>query len=250
MRVAAVKKRPDGGRGRARYVAPVHIEVRTLRDLVEWTGRSIEGGQLTLLAGRRSDPESDVYIAGDANLLRSPCVSIVGTREVTDEGWSRARRLARELAANGVVVMSGLARGVDTAALTGAIEAGGRVIGVIGTPLDRAYPAENAELQQEIYSNHLLLSPFAVGQRVYPSNFPTRNRVMAALSDATVIVEAKDTSGTIHQASECQQLGRWLFILRSVIDNPAVTWPKRFLSARNTAIVNQTSDVLAKLGRP
>jgi DNA processing protein len=90
--------------------------------------------------------------------LLAPCLSIVGTRDVSDEGWSRARRLARELAAKGVVVVSGLARGVDTAALSGAIDAGGRAIAVIRTPIDKAYPIENAELQQEIYRKHLLVA--------------------------------------------------------------------------------------------
>jgi DNA processing protein len=146
------------------------------------------------------------------------------------------------------VVVSGLAKGIDTAALTGAIEAGGRVIAVIGTPLDKASPIENAELQQEIYRNHLLVSPFPTGEQVFPSNFPKRNRLMAALSDATVIVEASDTSGTLHQAVACQELGRWLFILRSVVDNPKVTWPRRFLPEPHTAVLDRTSDVFGKIG--
>lgn len=73
---------------------------------------------------------------------------------------------------------------------------------------------------------------------------------MAALSDATVIVEASDTSGTLHQADACHDLGRWLFILRSVVENPKVTWPRRFLSGPRTAIIDKTSEVLAKIGRP
>src|SRR5205814_51885 len=110
------------------------------------------------------------------------------------------------------VIVSGLARGIDTAALMGAIEKGGRTVAVIGTPLDKAYPAENADLQTEIYSHHLLVTPFRIGEQVFKANFPKRNRVMAAISDATVIIEASDTSGTLHQAAECEKLGRWLFI--------------------------------------
>jgi DNA processing protein len=91
---------------------------------------------------------------------------------------------------------------VDTAAHLGALEESGRTIAVIGTPLDRAYPAENAQLQEQIYSDHLLLTPFPRGERVFPSNFPKRNRVMAAVTDATVIVEASDTSW--HSASGCR----------------------------------------------
>src|SRR5262249_49097043 len=153
------------------------------------------------------------------SLLLRPTVSVVGTREVSEIGWRRASRLARELALKEVVVMSGLAKGVDTAAMTAAVEAGGKCIGVVGAPLEKAYPAENAKLQEEVYSKHLLISPFHPGEPVYKGNFPKRNRVMALLSDASVIVEASDTSGTLHQAAECLRQGRWLFIMKSVVDD-------------------------------
>jgi DNA processing protein len=143
--------------------------------------------------------------------------------------------------------MSGLARGVDTSALTSAMEAGGRVVAVIGTPLSKAYPAENACLQTEIYSRHLLISPFQEGETVYRSNFPKRNRVMALLSDATVIVEASDTSGTLHQAAECLRQDRWLFILKSVVDDDRLTWPKKFLGKPKVAILSNTEDIFKAL---
>jgi DNA processing protein len=102
-----------------------------------------------------------VFCAGDQALLGRPVVSVVGARDVSDEGQRRAKRLARELAAAGVVVMSGLARGTDTAAHYGAIEGGGSTIAVIGTPLQKASPAENADLQTTIAERHLLISPFS-----------------------------------------------------------------------------------------
>jgi DNA protecting protein DprA len=250
VNVAAISKPTPASRIKGRYAAPPSVQSRSLRDLIAWSGRgSLKDAQLTLLAGRRNEPDIDVFFAGNINLLRSPCVSIVGTREVTDEGWARARRLARELAAKHVVVVSGLARGVDTAALTGAIEEGSRVIAVIGTPVDKAYPLENTELQQEIYRDHLLVSPFPAGEQVFPSNFPKRNRVMAALSDATVIVEASDTSGTLHQAAECQRLGRWLFIMRSVAEDRALKWPARFIGKPKVAVLASTADILDVVGR-
>jgi DNA processing protein len=250
MNVATIPKQ-HVSRSTARYAAPSSVRTRHLRDLIEWSGRgALADAQLSLLGGRRDDPDINVFVAGDVDLLRSPCVSIVGTREVSDEGRSRARRLARELAAKGVVVMSGLARGVDTAALTGAIEAGGAVVAVIGTPLDKAYPAENAELQQTIYRDHLLVSPFPSGEQVFPSNFPKRNRVMAALSDATVIVEASDTSGTLHQAAECQRLGRWLFIMRSVAEDQKLKWPAKFIGKSKVAVLASTTDILDAVRRP
>ena len=136
-----------------------------------------------------------LYAAGDLALLRRPIVAIVGARKASPEARQRAAQLARELVRADVVVMSGLALGIDEAAHRAAIHYGGRTIAVIGTPLERAYPRENADLQQMIYRDHLLLSPFPPGMRTFPSHFPERNRVMARLARATVIIEASDTSG-------------------------------------------------------
>jgi len=195
------------------------------------------------------DGQSDLVLwcAGDTHLVRQRAVAIVGTREVSGEGAARARRLARELVQAGVVVVSGLARGVDTEALTAAIEAGGRVVAVIGTPIDKAYPAENRRLQEQIYREHLLISQFAPGVRTFQSHFPERNKLMAAVSDASVIIEAGETSGTLHQAAECVRLGRWLFIARNVAENPALNWPTRFTGQKNVRTLSETTDILSVL---
>ena len=191
-----------------RYRPPQNIKLQNLRDLVEFCGRgALKESQFTLLSGRQDDPKLDVFYAGNLDLLKGPAVSIVGTRDGTEDGRQRARRLARELIQAGVVIVSGLARGIDTAAHVSVIEHGGFTAAVIGTPLDKAYPAENAELQETIYRDHLLLSPFPIGERVFPSNFPKRNRVMAALTDASVIVEASDTSGTIASSGGMPTVG-------------------------------------------
>ena len=203
---------------------------------------------MNLLREASHGREAAVFYAGNLDLLEAPTVSIVGTREVSDEGWTRAAQLARHLARNGVTVVSGLAKGVDTAALTSAISNSGQVVAVIGTPLDKAYPAENADLQTQIYAHHLLLSPFKQGERVFKSNFPVRNRVMAAISDATVIIEASDTSGTLHQASECLRLGRWLFIAQSVVEDPEISWPRRFLGEPKVKVLTSIDDVLDSVG--
>jgi DNA protecting protein DprA len=231
----------------AKYAPPVLEEVHALSlgDILLESGRAaLADKQLDLLRSGGKTQDVPIYAAGDVSLLKKPCVSIVGTRDVSEEGAKRARRLARELCNAGVVVVSGLAKGVDTAALSAAIEAGGRTVAVIGTPLSKAYPAENARLQEEIYASHLLLTPFREGETVFKSNFPKRNRVMAAISDATVIIEASDTSGTLHQAAECQRLGRWLFIAKSVVDDDSLTWPKRFLGGDKVAILANTGDLL------
>lgn len=172
-----------------------------------------------------------LYVAGNLDLLTRPAVAIVGSRKASPQAKQRARQLVRVLAARGVVVMSGLAEGVDKAAHEAALEFGGDTIAVIGTPLERVYPAAHAVMQERVYREHLLVSPFAQGTRTFPSHFPERNKVMARLADATVIIEATDTSGTLHQAAECEKAGQPLFIARSVVENPSLSWPKRFKSA-------------------
>lgn len=230
---------------RARYRAPSNVRAISLQWLLADTRRAqIEDRQLKLLRTDAEERDIPIYYAGDLNLLQSPCVSIVGTRDVSDEGASRARRLARELVNSGVVVVSGLAKGVDTAAHRSAVENGGRTVAVIGTPLNKAYPAENAELQALIYQRHLLLSPFQIGETTFKANFPKRNRVMAALSDATVIVEASDTSGTLHQAAECGKLGRWLFIMKTVAEDARLTWPQKFIGKPRVKVLASTQDIL------
>jgi len=198
---------------------------------------------------KHNRPSRGLHLAGNAELLQRRKVAIVGAREATSAGLTRARRLARELVAEGITIVSGLARGIDTAALEAALEAGGSVIAVIGTPLDTAYPAENRRLQERIYTEQLLISPFADGTQTYKSSFPQRNRVMAALADATVIMEASDTSGTLHQAAECGRLGRWLFIAKSVTEDPKLKWPARFLGQPLVAVLSTTADILEKIKR-
>jgi DNA processing protein len=192
----------------------------------------------------RLQSDSRLWCVGDKYLVQKKCVAIVGTREASHEGAARARRLARELASAGIVVVSGLARGVDTEALTSAIDAGGKVIAVIGTPVDKAYPAENARLQEQIYQHHLLVSQFSPGERVFRNNFPERNKLMAALSDATAIVEAGDTSGSLHQAAECLRLGRWLFIAKNIVENSSIQWPARFVGQPKVQILTSSQDVI------
>jgi DNA processing protein len=171
-----------------------------------------------------------LYLAGDESLLsQGPRVSIVGSREASSDGLRRARALARSLADHGLIVVSGLAKGVDRTAHEGAMEMGGRTIAVIGTPLDKVYPSEHADLQARIMAEHLVISQFAPGTPTTPKSFPMRNRTMALLTDATVIVEAGEKSGTLHQGWEALRLGRLLFLLDSVTRDTSLTWPKEMI---------------------
>lgn len=170
-----------------------------------------------------------LYYSGKLALIRrSPRVAIVGSRSASERGLSLARRLAEHVANVGGVVVSGLAKGVDRAAHEGAIEAGGATIAVLGTPLDRYYPRENRDLQEHLMREHLVLSQFEAGAAVHKSNFVQRNRTMALVSHATVIVEAGATSGTQSQAWEAIRLGRQLYLHESMV-RAGYDWVQKLL---------------------
>jgi DNA processing protein len=187
-----------------------------------------------------------VYCVGDLGLIERPGVAIVGARKATADGRRRAEQLARECAKAGIVVISGLAEGIDHAAHSSAIRHEGRTIAVIGSPLDKAYPPHHARLQEEIYRDHLLISAFRWGDRFYPTNFPERNRIMARLAKVTVIIEASDTRGSLHQAAESVDVGHPVFIAKAVADNPKLTWPRRFLGEGKPLgrVLQSSSDVI------
>lgn len=236
---------PPSERGRERYTPPVDTTSSTLTQVLSQIGKPpLDRKQFSFLADNQAASDTHLFYAGDLSLLRNASVAVVGARAVSEEGERRARRISREMAEADVTVVSGLAKGVDFNAHRAALSVGGRTAAVIGTPLTQAYPAEHKFLQQDIAEHHLLLSPFAVGTKVFPSNFPKRNRVMAALTDGTVIVEASDSSGTLHQAVECEKLGRWLFLLKSVVDRSDLEWPARFLKYEKTVVVERSEDIL------
>jgi DNA processing protein len=171
-----------------------------------------------------------LFVAGDVGILALGArISIVGSRKASPEGLARARKLARALSERHMVVVSGLAEGIDTAAHTAAIEMGGKTVSVIGTALDKVYPSQNARLQEEIMREHLCISQFPPGYPTRPGNFPIRNRTMALISDATVIIEAGESSGSLHQGWEALRLGRGLWIAKSVVEDPELTWPEKML---------------------
>ena len=178
---------------------------------------------------RRNAPER-LFVAGDVSSFgAAPRVSVVGTRKPSAEGIARARALTRALVKRGITVVSGLAEGVDTAAHEATLAGGGRTVAVIGTPLDIAYPTKNRALQERLMREQLVVSQFPPGTAIQPKNFPIRNRTMALLSDATVIVEAGEKSGTLHQGWEALRLGRLLFILDSVAKSDALLWPSEMI---------------------
>jgi len=172
----------------------------------------------------------ELYAVGDTGILSAgPRVSVVGSRKATAGGLSRAARMARCIVERGGVVVSGLAEGIDTAAHTAAVEAGGCTVAVLGTPLDKFYPAANRALQERLMREHLVLSQFPIGMHPGRKAFPIRNRTMALISDATLIVEAGQSSGTLHQGWEALRLGRPLFLMESLTKRSDLTWPQEML---------------------
>ncbi len=196
--------------------------------ILETTVEELLGRTLNEIESKNSP--GTLFASGSMKLpLEEPRCAIVGTREPSQEGRRKARELARFLSENGITVISGLAKGIDASAHEGAIEAKGRTIAVLGTPLDIFYPKENMKLQYEIMQNHLAVSQFKVGQPVYPHNFVIRNRTMALLCDASVIIEAGDSSGTLSQGWEALRLGRPLFIMSSVLERTDLKWPDQMM---------------------
>lgn len=179
---------------------------------------------------RRHAP-AELFIEGDKTLLsKGVRVSVVGSRKVSEFGARRARSFTEALVRHGITVVSGLAEGVDTIAHEAAIRAGGKTIAVLGTPLSQTYPAANKVLLETIKRDHLAVSQFPEGYPYKKENFPRRNRTMALISDATVIVEAGEKSGTRHQGWEALRLGRLVFVMENVAEDPKLTWPREMIS--------------------
>jgi DNA processing protein len=196
-------------------------------------------------AEEKHAPEA-VYVVGRIPIpLPAPRVSVIGTRKPSSEGIELTKRLVRDLVREGVTIVSGLARGIDTVAHTTAIEEGGRTIAVLGTPVNVFYPPENKALQLRLMREQMVISQFPLGSRVSRKNFPMRNRTMALISDATVIVEAGEKSGTIYQGWECLRLGRPLLIHASLKD---LTWVRK-MTERRARLFRTADEVLEVLRR-
>jgi len=202
------------------------------REMEMATSRGNFAHSLEELIGPLNDIEKKfapktLYVQGQLSLpLPSPRVAVIGSRKASPDGLKTADDISRVLASHNVAIVSGLAEGIDSAAHTGAIEEGGCTIAVLGTPLDRVYPKKNHKLQEIIKRDHLLISQFPFGYPVQPKNFVLRNRTMALISDATIIVEAKDKSGSLHQGWEALRLGRPLFIWKTILENHTLRWTK------------------------
>ena len=193
------------------------------------------------------DPPPVLWSSGDLTCLETPCVAIVGSRAATPYAVQIGRRLAAELADRGIVVVSGLARGVDSAGHEGCLDAGGRTIAVTGCGLDATYPRENAGLARRIADKGLLISELGPGAPPLAEHFPLRNRIISGISLAVVVVEASEKSGSLITAGCALRQGR---------DVMAV--PGSVLSGRNRGshallkvgakVVETADDILEDMG--
>jgi DNA processing protein len=193
------------------------------------------------------DPPPHLFAVGAAEVLEGPLVAVVGTRSATAYGERVTRELAGALARAGACIVSGLARGIDAAAHVAALEVGGRTVAVLGTGIDVPYPTMHAALHTRIAERGLVLSEHPPGARATPGSFPRRNRVIAALAQVTIVVEAGAKSGALITAGHALDLGRTVAAVPGPIDTPQAAGSNELL--RDGAVVIATlADALALAG--
>jgi DNA processing protein len=194
------------------------------------------------------DPPRRLYLRGGRPaLLAQPCIAVVGARSCSAYGAQVARWLGRELAGAGAVVVSGLARGIDAEAHRGALEAGGATIAVLGCGIDRDYPIAHAELARQIAEGGLIVSEYPPGVEPAPWRFPARNRIVAGLSLATVVVEARERSGALITAEFALEEGREVFVVPGEI-TAALSAGTNALLRHGAAPLLEAADVISAVG--
>jgi DNA processing protein len=195
------------------------------------------------------DPPAGLFLRGEGEpaILSEPAVAIVGARASSGYGASVARSLGRELAAAGLVVVSGLARGIDAEAHRGALEANGTTVAVLGCGIDRDYPAAHAELARRVAGAGLIVSEYAPGVEPAPWRFPARNRLVAGLCPATVVVEARERSGALITADLALEEGREVFAVPGEITSSLSAGTNALLKL-GAAPLTSAADVLSSLG--
>jgi len=195
------------------------------------------------------DPPVMLYVRGDTQALNSPSLSIVGTRRPTVYGSQMAERMGRDLAARGLTIVSGLARGIDAIAHQGATSVGGRAIGVLGTGIDVFYPKENRKLYEKVLERGAIVSEFPTGSHPAPENFPVRNRIIAGMPLGVVIVEGKQYSGSLLTARLAMEFGREVF---GVPGNATqeVSFAPNLLIKQGAKLVTNAEDVIEELPTP
>jgi DNA processing protein len=208
----------------------------------------LDDGSYPDLLRQIDDPPITLYVRGDWQAcLEQPCVGVIGSRNCSTYGKNSAEMLSRELAARGITIVSGLARGIDTSAHRGAIEAKGRTIGVLGTGLDSIYPKENTRLAEEILEKGgALFTQFPLGTPPLKDNFPYRNRIISGLSLGVLIVEASERSGSLITARLAMEQNREVMAVPGNITS-GNSFGTNYLIKAGAKLVQQWQDVVAEL---
>ncbi len=184
-----------------------------------------------------------LYVQGKVGLLKERSVSVIGTRSPSLEGKQLALQTAQALGKAGYVVASGLALGIDGVAHKGALAMGYPTIAVIGTPLGICYPPQHADLQHEIADRAVVVSRFSPCTTTQKWHFLLRNRLMSALSVASVVVEDRDGGGAVRQATFALEQKKYLFLYQQSVDNQSVLWPKQFANQQRVFTVKRSQDL-------
>ncbi|MGX4712732.1 DNA-processing protein DprA [Streptococcus cristatus] len=188
-----------------------------------------------------------LYIRGRKSLLyETRKVSLVGARNASDRAKYNTTRLAQKLGKNGITVISGLAKGIDVTAHRAVLDLGLNTIAVIGTHLNQYYPSENKAVQLQIEKQGLVVSQFSPAAKTQRWFFPMRNRVMSALSLATVVMEAGETSGSLIQADYALQQGRLVLLPESALKNESISWPEKLVK-KGAKVMTNPSEALSIL---
>jgi DNA processing protein len=193
-----------------------------------------------------TDPPTLLYAKGDVSLLSRPALAIVGARSATAQGADNAEAFARALAEAGLVIVSGLALGIDTAAHRGALEVGGKTVAVIGTGADRVYPARNRALAHRIVEHGVIVGEFPLGTPPVAANFPRRNRIIAGLARGVLVVEAATNSGSLITARLAGENGREVLAIPGSIHAPMSRGCHRLIRD-GARLVETAQDVLEEL---
>lgn len=247
---AALEALPElsrrGGRKKPLTPPPAHIVEREFRALQKMGGQIVTAAcpDYPPLLATCEDAPPVLSVLGDPALMRKPCTALVGARNASINGRKLAEKLARDLGAAGQVIVSGLARGIDTAAHKGALKSG--TIAVVAGGIDVIYPEENAGLYEQIREKGCIVAESPLGQKPFAQNFPRRNRIVSGLSAATVIVEATMRSGSLITARLAGEQGREVLAVPGSPFDPRAAGPNALI--RDGAIlIRGADDVLEAL---
>ena len=227
----------------------------TFEDAAAQQDKALEAGAAILTLGDPGypqvlreifDPPVVLFARGRVELLQSLAVAVVGTRRPTPYGLAVAERLSGDLSHAGLTIVSGMARGVDTAAHKGALAAGGDTVAVLGCGVDVVYPSENRKLSADLAVKGLIVSEFPMGAVAFPQNFPIRNRIISGISLGVLVVEGAQYSGSAITAKLAMDQGREVFAVPGNITNK-LSWGPNLLIKQGARLVQDWNDVVSEL---